>query len=180
MNLKTDYLTPSKWTRPGKLRDRTHAIIIHWVANPRQFAESVRNYWETRSGSYGSAHAVVDNDGTVIQTLPWDEVGYHVGSKTYTRLARDIFEKRAFAKSSPNHYTVGVELCHQNWEGELTDTCWNAAAELVANLCRRYNLNPFKALFTHQMIVGWKECPKWMVQHPDEFELFKRSVADHM
>jgi len=182
MRVIEKYLTLSKWVRPGKMRKDTKAIVIHWVAKAGQPAMDVIDFWNNRKGSYGSGHAVVDHDGTVFLTLPWDEVGYHVGSsKGYTDLAKRLFGTKAVSPaSSPNLFAVGIELCHLNSEGEFSDPCYEAAVRLAAQLCRTYNLKPYQHIVTHQMVVGWKKCPKWMVDHPDEFESFRWDVMAAM
>ncbi len=173
------YLPKSKWARPEKMRNETKAIIVHWTANPGQRAAGVHRYWRERTDSYGSAHAIVDFDGTVFLTLPWDEIGYHVGSsKGYTELAHRLFTEKGAI--NPNLQCVGIELCHTNWEGEFTDETWKSAVKLAAQLCRQYHLKPFTDVLTHQMVVGWKNCPRWFVDHPDDFELFRWEVMDRM
>lgn len=182
MTFIQQYLEPSKWTRPQKLRERTIAICIHWTGNPGQNARGVIDYWNGREGTYGSAHAVIDFDGTVYNTLPWDEIGYHVGSdKGYSDLAGHIFPPKATTpQSSPNLYTMGIELCTVNWEGEFTPETVKSCVKLVAKLCRDYNRNPFVNVLTHQMVVGWKQCPKWYVDHPEDFEDLRWKIMDSM
>lgn len=175
------YLWVRKWTRPDKLRDDTKAVAMHWVGKAGQRARDVIEFFNTREGSYGSAHAVIDLDGTIFLTLPWDEVGYHVGSaQGYTQLAERLFGKKAVTTSSPNRNVMGIELCHINWEGELTPETMASAVWLAAKICRDYNLKPHKHVLTHQMIVGWKSCPKWFVDHPDAFEEFRWQVGEAM
>jgi N-acetylmuramoyl-L-alanine amidase len=54
-----------------------------------------------------------------------NEIGYHVGAQKYTdRALREL-------STYPNNCTIGIELCHTNWEGEFTDKTILAAYELT-------------------------------------------------
>ncbi|EMP06592.1 hypothetical protein LEP1GSC124_0472, partial [Leptospira interrogans serovar Pyrogenes str. 200701872] len=33
-------------------------------------------------------------------------------------------------------------------------------------------------LWTHQGIVGWKDCPRWYNTHPEDWIRFKKRVGD--
>lgn len=175
--LEENLLPVTKWARSGKKLHRVEAVVVHWVAAPGQTPEQVRKFWAQREGSYGSGHYVVGNDGRVVQTIPDDEVAWHVGSsKGYTDLAKELFGHHYTSVSTPNWVTLGVELCHTNWEGEFRDECWEVAVNLVADLFKKYDLSDILRVVTHQQVVGWKQCPRWFVEHPDELDLFRRDV----
>lgn len=173
MIIEEDFLRPSEQARPMTKRQRTVAIVLHWTAMPNQSAQAVVRYWDTRpAGTYGSAHCVVDLDGTIYQALPWEEVGYHVGSsRGYTRLKEDII-----GGDNPNRYTVGIEMCVENAEGHYTQATWDSALEVADFLLERYDLDT-RHILTHKMIVGWKDCPRWFTENPSELELFRRQVG---
>lgn len=180
MKIHEELLTINQYSRPGKPIVAVKAVVLHWVANPGQSAMGVRNYFEQRKAgkdSYGSAHYIIDVDGKAIQCIPETEVSYNCGSKEYTKYAVELFGKVATsAASSPNYHTIAIELCHQDATGKFTENTFQAAVELVNDICRRYNLDPAYQITTHKNIVGWKNCPKYWVDHPSELQRFIMTV----
>lgn len=169
-------LTPNKYSRPQKKLIGVRGIAIHWCANPQSSALANRNYFENRKfgkTGYGSAHYIIDLDGNVIRCIPENEMAYHVGSETYT--------KEALNKLStyPNNCTIGIECCHIDWSGKMTNETYNTLVELVVDLLKKYKLTT-NDLWLHKEVVGWKDCHKWFVDHPDEWVKFKKLVADKL
>ena len=168
MEIKEKYLTVNKFSRPGTALKAVKGIVIHWVANPKTTADNNRNYFENlkagKDDRYASAHFIIGLEGEVVQCLLENEVGYHAGAQKYTaRAVKELF-------SSPNYYTIGIELCHVNWEGEFTEATLNSAKELVLELCERYSLGRGN-VYRHFDVTG-KDCPKYFVSHPEEWEKF--------
>jgi N-acetylmuramoyl-L-alanine amidase len=97
-------------------------------------------------------------------------MAYHVGAKTYKPAAVAKFG------NYPNDCTIGVELCHPEWDGRFTVETLNSAAELCALLCFQTGLNPTSDIWLHYDITG-KDCPKWFVNHPSEDDEFNKSVV---
>lgn len=169
-------LTPNKYSRPRKELIGVRGVVIHWVANPKASAEANRNFFENRKygkTSYGSAHYIIDLNGDVIRCIPENEIAYHVGSKTYT--------KEALNKLStyPNNCTIGIECCHIDWSGKMTNETYNTLVELTVDLLKKHKLTA-NDLWLHKEVVGWKDCHKWFVDHPDEWVKFKKLVADKL
>lgn len=114
-------------------------------------------------------------------------MAYHCGSsekdpasgKVYTDEARFRFGKYASEKNSPNNCTIGVELCPKDWDGNFTNATIDAAVELCADICNRYDLT-VQAITTHHDVVGWKNCPKLFTDKPQLLVAFQFSVADKM
>lgn len=172
-------LTSNEWSRPqnrypiNKMNPINH-IIMHWIGVPRQRANQVWQFFEDRKNGntgYGSAHFIIDLTGDIIQSIPQDEMAYHVGSKTYTEYATE------YISSYPNNSTLGIEMCHTSWEGEMTDNTWKMSKLLAYLLLMEYNLDVSK-IKTHHDVVGWKECPRWFVSFPEEFDRFKDEIHE--
>lgn len=169
-------LTPNKYSRPQKKLIGVRGVVVHWVANPQASAEANRNFFENRKlgkTGYGSAHYIIDLDGDVIRCIPENEMAYHVGSETYT--------KEALSKLStyPNNCTIGIECCHVDWNGKMTDATYNTLVELATDLLKKYKLTA-DDLWLHKEVVGWKDCHKWFVDHPDEWKKFKELVREKL
>ncbi|MDR0387249.1 MAG: N-acetylmuramoyl-L-alanine amidase [Treponema sp.] len=179
MNIQRDLLTVNPFSRPGKKLSTVKALVVHWVANPGTTAKQNRDYFESlkkqsldnANARYASAHFIVGISGEVVQCIPSDETAYHVGAKRYTPEAITAFGHY------PNNCTVGIELCHPKADGQFSTETLHAATELCALLCVQFSLDPLKDIWTHHGVTE-KVCPKWFVDHPDEFEDFKQGVAD--
>lgn len=169
------YLTLNKWSRPGKKIKKIKGIAIHWIASPMGTASGVFNYFENRkygNNNYGSAQECICLNGDIYQYMPENEVAYAVGSKTYTKKAIDKFGY------NPNYYTYSIECCHIDWNGKMTDETYNSLVDRCVDLCKQWKLDPLTDLWLHQEIVGWKDCHKWFVNNPNEWEKLKQLVND--
>jgi N-acetylmuramoyl-L-alanine amidase len=163
------------------------AVILHWVGVGGQRAETVWNFFENawKGKHYSSAHYCVDLDGAVYRFVPDNEVAYHCGSsqidpksgKIYTDWAREVFG--VFAEdpqqNSPNNAALGIEMCAVDNDGAFDPRTVVAATELTADLYGKYGI-PFERVGTHNLVVGWKDCPRLWTRFPEQFKEFKEQV----
>lgn len=198
MNITQDFLTKNPYSRSGQVMEEVRAIALHWVGNPGTSAKMNRDYFESlknqnpnpkpgQSLRYASAQFIIGLKGEILQTMPEREVAYHVGwagkvdpmsNKPYTDLAREIFAGKYIddpAHYSPNYACIGIEMCHTDWKGTFTKETLDSAAELVTSLLKKFSLD-IDRIVTHHDVVGWKDCPKYFVDHPEEFNIFKQRV----
>ena len=189
MDIVKDYLPINGFSRTGKIRPATVAIVMHNVGVPGQRAIAVKNYFAALSTQdamdekpdiSASAQYIVDQTGLIIKTMNDNEKAYHAGSSVYTKYAKQKFgEKYTSAYGSPNSVTIGIELCHEA-DGRFTDATIKAATELCAVLCKKYELDPVKDIITHYEIVGWKECPLLWTRKPVLLAAFREDVKRGM
>lgn len=185
MDIKEKLLPINPFSRPGHIRVETFGVVYHWICAPGQHNDQTARYFELlarqddqddKPDRYASAHAIIGMDGEILQVLPWDEVAYHVGARSYTSYALHAY--RGFTankrRSTPNWCTVGIELCHPDWSGEFTPPTLRAAEWLGWYLLRRYTLGK-SDICRHYDITG-KICPKYYVEHPEEFEQLKDRI----
>ena len=175
MTITKAHLTPNPYSRPETPLRPVKAIVLHWVENPGSTAMANRNYWEARkngTNGYGSAHFIVDGN-TTFECIPPNEMAYHVAShkpdKPYTLFARYWLGPVA------NNCTVGVEMCHDEWDGKPSYDTWQSTVEVVTQLCVYNNLHAH-AITTHHSIT-MKNCHKWFVDNSHELERFRWDVA---
>lgn len=151
--------------RPYRKLERVAAIIIHWTANTRRGAGAManRNYFssspKTPEGKliYASAHFCVDSV-SIVQCLPEDEVGYHVGS---SRPYKPDGIRIKGNSSSPNNVTIGIEMC-VNEDGDFNITRTQTIL-LTRYLAQKYNITR-QNILRHFDITG-KDCPKMMLDN---------------
>ena len=159
--------------------------MIHWVANAKTTAKNNRDYFNNLpsinannnkkglKSTYGSAHEVIGLDGEVVLCIPDNETAYHVGSKTYTNKAKKLIA------SYPNRYSYGIECCHPDWIGKFNNKTYTTLINRVADLCIKFNLKPSKnTIWRHYDVVGWKDCPRYYVKNPKEWDQLIKDVQD--
>jgi N-acetylmuramoyl-L-alanine amidase len=175
MNIVQKPLSKNKYSRPCTLLKGVKGIVIHWVGNPGSSAEANRNYFEDlknqippNNSRYASAHYVIGLKGEIIQCVPENEVCYHAGAEKYTNAAYQRLS------SYPNNCTIGIELCHPGTDGKFTAETLEACRELVRDLLTRFGLTT-DDIWRHYDITG-KICPKYFVDHTDEWDAFKTSI----
>lgn len=176
MNITKNYLTPNDYSRSQEKIVKVKGIVIHWVANPNTTAIANRNFFESRkygTKGYGSAQFIVGQVGEIVQCMPLTEVAYHVGSNTYTS------EALTRLGDYPNEYTIGIECCHTDWEGHMKDATYNSVVALTAHLLKTYALST-RDIWTHQEVVGWKDCHRLFYKQPSLYQKFKDDVAREM
>jgi N-acetylmuramoyl-L-alanine amidase len=170
--ITVNYLTPNQFSRPKLALKPVKALVIHWVENPGTGAMMNRNFFENRKygkTGYGSAHFIVDLSGEIVQCIPIGEVAYHVGAAQYNDGIADRFGPW------PNNCTIGIETCHIDKFGKYTQETLEAAQELAAHLCQIFSLQPVYDILRHYDYTG-KICPRWFVDHPLDFALFKQGA----
>ena len=118
-------------------------LMLHSVGCNQPKASVFVNSWNNSSASV-CVHGFIDaNDGTVYQTLPWNHRGWHCASGK---------------NGSGNNTHIGVEMCEPDcikYTSGANFTCsdlvrakamvkrtYDAAVELFAMLCEKYNLDP--------------------------------------
>ena len=192
MKIIENYLSINEYSRPGRSLKEVKGVIMHYVGVPGQRALTTWNFFQTacpRDKHYSSAHYIIDLNGGIYHAVPDNEIAYHCGSsqidpksgRFYTDWARGKFGRYAAEPelNSPNNCTLGVELCVLDAEGNFTNETLKAAAELAANLIKNANLT-VNDLGTHNLVVGWKNCPLLWVKNPILFYEFKERVGSFL
>jgi len=170
MNIQENYLTINPYSRCGEKLTSIKKIVLHWVGNPGSSALGNRNYFESlkvgkivgydANGKpiyqYASAQYIVGLDGTILKCMPENEIAWHAGNLNM------------------NYNSIGIEVCHPDWNGKYSDVTYNSLIELLKYLCAKYNLTS-NDIIRHYDVTG-KICPKYYVENPYEFEKIKSDV----
>lgn len=144
-------------SRRGVRLEDLNSIVIHYVGNPGTTAQQNRNYFDS-SSSEVSSHFVVGLEGEIIQCVPLAE--------------------KSSASNHRNRDTISIEVCHPDRTGKFTEESYQALVKLTAWLCDTCRLDSADVI-RHYDITG-KQCPKYFVDHPDEWETFLSDVREAM
>jgi N-acetylmuramoyl-L-alanine amidase len=185
-------LSVNAYSRPGRPLGGVKAVILHWTGAPMQRAINTWGWFETdcpKEKHYSSAHYIIDLNGEIYHAVPDKEVTYHCGSsqndpasgRIYTDWARKKLGR--FAEdpviNSPNNCTIGIELCTIDTEGNFAPETLVSAVEIVAKLLKDNGLT-IDDIGTHNLVVGWKDCPRLWTKHPERFDTFRQAAREKM
>ncbi len=172
MTIIDKLLTPNKYSRGQRSLKKVTKVVVHYVGNPGSSAIGNRNYFEslktgityiteggTTAFKCASSHYIVGLSGEIIRCVPEDEIAY--------------------TSNSANSYSIGIEVCHPDATGKFSAITQKALVELVADVCKRYGLDPINDVIRHFDVTG-KRCPLWFVTHPEDFLAFKKEVFNLM
>ncbi len=156
-----DYLSINEYSRPGiVLSSNPEYIVIHYTANPGSGAKQNRDYFEGLKDShitYASAQFVIGLEGEIEQCVPCNEIAY--------------------CSNSFNDKCISIEMCHPDEGGNFNDATYNNCVYLVAHLMNYYHMD-MDHLIRHYDVTG-KNCPKYFVEHPDRWDVFKDYVRQY-
>lgn len=159
--LDVQLLTVNEYSRPGTATDKIKSVVVHYTANPGTTAQNNRDYFENLKDTHEtkvSSNFIVGLDGEIVQCVPTAEVAY--------------------ASNNRNNDSVSIECCHPDETGKFNDATYQSLVELVAFLCGKFNLG-MDDIIRHYDVTG-KNCPKYFVEHEDEWEVFKSDVAKYI
>ena len=163
--VEQDFIRKNIFSRPDVSLKRVNSIVIHYVANPGSTAQANRDYFDgladqdpEAGGTSTSAHFVVGLEGEGIQCIPVTEMAY--------------------AAAPRNDDTISIENCHPDDSGSFNQATYDSLVKLTACLCSQLHLTE-KDVIRHYDVSG-KECPKYYVEHEDEWRQFQEDVKNAM
>ncbi|CAB1252383.1 putative N-acetylmuramoyl-L-alanine amidase [Ruminococcaceae bacterium BL-6] len=162
MDIKQEFITPNKYTRPQIRLQKVKKIAIHYTGDIGATAQNEHDYFNgtcIREQRYASCHYLVGLQGEKIQIIPDNELSY--------------------CTNQANAYSINIETCYEISSGKFNQITEKSLIELAAFLCRKYGLNPINDLIRHYDVTG-KVCPKYYVDHPDVWNKFKQAVKGCM
>lgn len=126
---------------------RVEGIMLHSNHSPQPSAKVMIHNWNQETFSRACVHAFIDgSDGTVYQTLPWNHRGWHAfGSANNNFIGIEICEPGFIHYTNKNQFTVE----NKARAIESAEKTYQSAAELCAQLCVKYNLDPMTAICSH-------------------------------
>ncbi|NUJ15735.1 N-acetylmuramoyl-L-alanine amidase [Bacillus glycinifermentans] len=163
-----NYVKVNQYTRPGLKLSGVKGIVMHYTATPGASALNERNYFNgtcIAAERYASAHYFVDRKEAQL-IIPENEVAYHAhdGNRCYV----------SFLKPNANTTAIGVEMCVEK-NGKIHSETVQNAAELVADLCKRYSLSTDR-IVRHYDVTN-KNCPAPWVSDSSQLSSFRKKVG---
>ncbi len=153
-----DLLPVNEYSRPGTALEQVNGVVVHYVGNPNTTAKQNRNYFANLAQTHetsASSHFLIGLDGEVIQCVPLNEWSY--------------------CSNSRNADTIAIECCHPDESGEFTKETYDSLIKLLKWLCDTYSLDR-EDIIRHYDVTG-KICPKWYVDHPEDWEALLDDVG---
>ena len=159
LNVQTMIIKQSDFTYDGEKLGEVQNVVVHYTANPGSSAVANRNYFNSLADGHGvsaSAHFIIGLDGEIIQCVPLECVSWANG------------------KMESNRHSISIECCHPDDSGKFNEKTLSSLRALVKWLCEKYSLTSDDVI-RHYDVTG-KDCPRYFVAHPDEWQAFKDSV----
>jgi hypothetical protein len=115
-------------------------LMLHSVGCPQPSASVFVNNWNKSTYNRACVHAFIDaNTGTIYKCLPWNYRGWHGGgSANNTHIGVEMCEPAQIKYTSGNSFTCSDTSAAK----AAAKRTYDAAVELFAFLCKKYNLNP--------------------------------------
>lgn len=170
MNNRKDYIKVGTKRRSGLKSTGTKFIVAHDTGNAKSTARNNVDYYKrTANEMSASAHLFVD-DKECVECIPLNEKAWHV-------LYEKPQDNRLFGYDA-NDAAIGVELCYFPNDKQRSMKSYDNYVLVIANLCRKYNLNPFKHIVGHSKLdPGRKTDPENAFKHIGKtFESFIKDV----
>ena len=141
IEIKKSILTQNPCYKAGKTI-KVKGVMLHSVGCPQPSAMAFIKSWNT-SDAKVCVHSFIDgSSGEVYQTLPWDYRGWHCGgSANSSHIGIEMCEPDCITYTSGAKFTCNDKIKALN----SLKTTYNSAVELVAYLCKKYNLDPLQS-----------------------------------
>lgn len=128
-------------------------LMLHSIGVGQNKASVIANNFNS-SGAGAAVHAVLQEDGTVIQCMPWNYRLWHCGgAANNTHIGVEMTEPDCIKYTGGSTFKCSnVSRAKQQVKGT-----YKTAVELFAYLCKRYNLDPMKKGVILSHAEGYKK-----------------------
>lgn len=186
MILKEKFLTENACFKQNK-KMIPKGITVHSTATPGVMNETWFSAWN--NGSINKAvHAFIDKDG-IMQTLPWDTVGWHSGTGFLGK-----------EKNANNSGYIGFEICEPsghsysggtmiNYDSEKNTEYFNSvykqAVELCAYLCEKFSISADNIIchsegYALGIASNHSDVMQWFPKHGKNMDIFRNDVKEKL
>lgn len=189
MQITQDFIPIGCINRRGVKLSGIKGLVIHWIGVAQPKASVIKNNYQKPDARIGASQYIIDyNTGEIIQTMPEDEMTFHVGANSYTRL-----KEIKLGSGNPNYKLVGIECCINKNDkitndyankktnldlGKPSEVQYKNLVEFSADFLLRHELT-IDDLYRHYDITG-KACHVYFYKNEDKWEQFKKDVLEEM
>lgn len=163
MKINKNITTVNRWL--GRFGCSVEWIVLHYTANTYQ-PDRAKNECAAFANSYvgASAHFFVD-ESEIWQSVELCDTAWHCG------------DLKPSLNGCTNMSSIGIEMCvnYENGVYSIPDATVENTLSLVLNLLEAY---PEAKICRHYDVTG-KRCPMPWVDHPEEWEKFRRRVEEN-
>lgn len=174
MKIEKKFLDINRQSRPGRKLIEVRGIVYHYTAGKGHTGLGIRNYFNKLTKRFASTQLIIGLKGEIIQTMPLNELAYHVGGG---RVNKDLMKRLGITPRLRNFYFIGTELCIDK-KGNFVKETLDSAVEKGVYLMKKFKLGRDR-IFRHYDITR-KKCPKYFVENPGEWERFYRRIWEGM
>lgn len=126
--------------------------VLHSIGTPQPSARSIANNFD-RANAEASVHAILQADGLVVQTMPWNYRAWHVGGNANnTHIGVEMTEPDCIWYDALHGYKLYIE--DYSKAAEFSKATYAVAVELFAQLCTENGWNPLE----DGVILSHAEC----------------------
>lgn len=185
-----------RWIRFRYTYEKVIGIVYHWGCAWNAKLErmpTLQELWDYhKNGALNTQayHAMIYRN-EIWQTLEWERISGAVGLLKYIDYPEDIRKKM---KYWPDCITINILLLEEDEEGNYHQDTIDNGILLGAFLSKRYDLEPPEQVYRHSDVThkGTRQpgdplfdpdqlpCPKYFVEHPEEFEQFKLRIKEQL
>ncbi|AYP68267.1 endolysin [Bacillus phage vB_BcoS-136] len=177
MAWKNQYITPNKFSRPQHKLIGVRKIVVHYTANHGAGADNHYRYFNSLKDRYASAHIFVDRKEALC-IIPLDEVAYHANDGGKSLISQLVATTSYYKNGNANLTSIGVEMCMES-NGTIHADTIKRTEDVVAELCKRFKLNPLNDVVRHYDVTR-KNCPAPWVSNSSLFTGFKTRVNNKL
>ena len=150
MKITENYCTNNNRYKAAKSFKPT-GVVLHSIGTPQPKASALVNYWQNNPDTYAT-HYVLD-DTVIYNTIPENYLCYHVGSPGNGKyIGIEMCEPKQLTYISGARFTVS----NLSEAKKHAEACYRNAVWLIAELCKKYDWDPEKAVWTHYEITTKK------------------------
>ncbi|MEM5599123.1 N-acetylmuramoyl-L-alanine amidase [Niallia circulans] len=157
--------------RPGFKLLGVKGIVMHWTANPGASDTAHKSFFDGSDGGgsrYAGAHIFVDSDSATL-IVPLTEVAYHANEKA-CKVSKLKATASYYTGGGANLTTIGIEMCVEK-DGTIHKNTVQRCVNIVAELCKKYKLNPLTDVYRHFDITGKTALPHGCPIQPNTLSL---------
>lgn len=164
---------PNNFSHATRKTSEIKYLVVHYTGNVNDTARNNAMYYRDNNIEV-SAHFFV-SENSIYKSVQENHAAFAVGLGSRKT---PYFKWPSHWKKCTNTNSISVEICGSRNSYEANDNVKELAAQLVAELCKKYSI-PLANVIRHYDVTG-KRCPAWAVDDPSNWLHFRTRVANYL